>query len=69
MGINKSANLADEITKLNEIIGIPNGLGEMGITEDMIPELVKHSITDPSNITTPRLPTEKEWENLFLEAM
>jgi alcohol dehydrogenase class IV len=69
MGINDSINLADEITKLNEMIGIPKGLAEMGITEEMIPELVKHSLTDPSNITTPRLPTEEEWENLFLECM
>ena len=69
MGISESVDLADEIIKLNEMIGIPKGLGEMGITEEMIPELVKHSITDPSNITTPRLPTEEEWENLFLETM
>jgi len=26
-------------------------------------------MTDPSNATTPRLPTQEEWEKLFLEAM
>ena len=41
----------------------------MGVTEDMIPNLVAHSMTDPSNMTTPRLPSEDEWEKLFLEAM
>jgi alcohol dehydrogenase class IV len=41
----------------------------MGVTENMIPELVAHSITDPSNFTSPKVPTEKEWEKLFLEAM
>ena len=69
MGINQSVDLADEIRKLNELIGIPNGLAQMGVTEDMIPKLVKHSITDPSNLTTPRLPNEEEWEKLFLESM
>ena len=69
MGKNDSFNLPDEIEKLNEQIGMPNGLAEMGITEDMIPELVAHSITDPSNITTPRLPSQEEWEKLFVEAM
>ena len=69
MGKNDSINLANEIRKLNENIGIPSGLAEMGITEDMIPELVTHSITDPSNLTTPRLPNEDEWEKLFLESM
>ena len=69
MGKNESINLANEIRKLNENIGMPNGLAEMGVTEDMIPELVTHSITDPSNLTTPRLPNEEEWEKLFLESM
>ena len=69
MGKNQSNDLANEIEKLNEIIGLPSGLAEMGVTEDMIPELVAHSMIDPSNITTPRVPTQEEWEKLFLEAM
>ena len=69
MGKNESIDLANEISRLNEEIGIPSGLAEMGVTEDMIPELVTHSITDPSNLTTPRLPNVEEWEKLFLESM
>ena len=69
MGKNESANLANEIEKLNEKIGMPGSLTEMGVTEDMIPGLVAHAITDPSNLTTPRLPSQEEWEKLFLEAM
>ena len=69
MGKNESLNLANEIEKLNENIGMPCSLSEMGITEDMIPELVSHATTDPSNLTTPRLPSQEEWEKLFLEAM
>ena len=69
MGKNESIDLANEIEKLNERIGLPKGLAEMGVTENMIPELVAHSITDPSNFTSPKVPTEKEWEKLFLEAM
>ena len=69
MGKNESIDLANEIEKLNERIGLPKGLAEMGVTENMIPDLVAHSITDPSNFTSPKVPTEKEWEKLFLEAM
>ena len=69
MGKSESADLADEIEKFNEKISLPNGLKEMGVTEEMIPELVEHSITDPSNVTTPKLPSPKEWEQLFLDAM
>ena len=69
MGKDESTDLADEIEKLNEKIGLPSGLAAMGVTEDMIPGLVAHSMTDPSNMTTPRLPSQDEWEKLFLEAM
>ena len=69
MGKNESIDLANEIEKLNERIGLPKGLAEMGVTENMIPDLVAHSITDPSNFTSPKVPTEKEGEKLFLEAM
>ena len=43
--------------------------GGMGVTEEMIPGLVAHSMTDPSNATTPRLPSQDEWEKLFLDSM
>ena len=69
MGKPESADLPVEIEKLNEEIGLPSGLKDMGVTEAMIPGLVEHSMTDPSNATTPRLPSKEEWEKLFLEAM
>tara|TARA_Y100001970_G_scaffold158998_1_gene194449 strand:- start:70195 stop:71331 length:1137 start_codon:yes stop_codon:yes gene_type:complete len=69
MGKSESTDLPEAIERLNETIGLPSNLKEMGITEGMIPKLVEHSITDPSNATTPRLPTKKEWEKLFLEAI
>lgn len=69
MGKNSSVDLADVIEALNQEIGLPNGLAAMGVTEEMIPGLVAHSMTDPSNATTPRLPKQEEWERLFLEAM
>ena len=68
-GKDESTNLANEIEELNEKIGMPNSLSEMGVTEDMIPELIEHAMTDPSNITTPRVPNLEEWEKLFLEAL
>ena len=69
MGQDESIDLADEIEKLNQTIGIPNNLKEMGVTEDLIPSLVAHAKEDPSNLTTPRLPSQEEWEELFLEAL
>lgn len=69
MGQDESIDLANEIEKFNQTIGIPNNLKEMGVTEDLIPSLVAHAKEDPSNLTTPRLPSQEEWEELFLEAL
>ena len=69
MGKPESTDLPVEIEKLNQEIGLPSGLKDMGVTEAMIPGLVEHSMTDPSNTTTPRLPSKEEWEKLFLDAM
>jgi len=69
MGISESTDLAEFIEELNKKIGLPSNLSKMGVTEDMIPWLVNHSATDPSNQTTPRLPSQNQWEKLFLEAL
>ena len=69
MGQDESIDLANEIEKFNQTIGIPNNLKEMGVTEDLIPSLVTHAKEDPSNLTTPKLPSQEEWEKLFLEAL
>ena len=69
MGIAESTDLPDFIEGLNQTIGLPKNLSEMGVTEGMIPGLAEHSMTDPSNATTPRLPSQDQWEKLFAEAM
>ena len=69
MGKKDSSDLSEIIELLNIEIGLPVGLKEMGVTENMIPSLVEHSETDPSNATTPRLPDREEWEKLFLDSM
>ena len=69
MGREDSQDIAEIIENLNVEIGLPRGLKEMGVTEKMIPDLIDHSVADPSNATTPRLPNRKEWEQLFLDAM
>ena len=69
MGEREDADLADLIEKLNVEIGLPSSLKEMGVRDEMIPELVEHAKHDPSNATTPRLPNDSEWNQLFVDAM
>ena len=69
MGIHKSKDLSEEIEKLNQTIGLPKNLEEMGITSDMIPELSQHSLDDLCTLTNPRILDLKDYERLFIEAI
>ncbi len=69
MGLSASSDIADEITKLNERIGIPSSLSEMGVTKDLMPELIEHSLSDITHYGNPRQATAEDYEKLFIEAL
>lgn len=69
MGIDENADLAEYIEQLNQRIGLPANLSDMGVTEDMIPFLSEHATNDPCNFTSPRVPTREDYEQLFVQAM
>ena len=54
---------------LNDSLGIPRRLSDMGVTEDSIPTLVKGAITDPSCGGNPIELTEANLEQLFRTAL
>ena len=69
MGLPEISDLAEVIENLNHEIGLPKNLGEMGITEEMIPELSQHSLVDPCTYTNPKIPNLQQYEKLFSEAI
>ena len=69
MGLSESSDLAEIVENLNSEIGLPRNLGEMGIVEDMIPDLAQHSVVDVCSFTNPVVPTLQDYEKLFVEAI
>jgi len=69
MGLSESPDLAEIVENLNSEIGLPRNLGEMGIVEDMIPDLAQHSVVDVCSFTNPVIPTLQDYEKLFVEAI
>lgn len=65
MGLKENQDIAEFIEGLNERIGLPASLGEMGVTEAMLPDLVQHSVTDVMTYTNPRPVSPEEYETLF----
>ena len=69
MGLADGADLADAIQDLNRRLDLPAGLAALGITEEMVPGLVRHSVADNCTQTSPRPADEAAFEGLFADAM
>lgn len=61
--------LIDEIKKLNNDLGIPSCLSEMGVTEDKIPEMAEDAMKSPNVAVNPRLTTIKDIIDLYHKAL
>ena len=65
MGLSPKADLAEAVSAMNAEIGLPSGLGDMGVEEENIPELVAYSMKDLSAATNPRSATEDDFEAII----
>lgn len=61
--------LAEHIRKLADDVGVPRGLGELGVSEDDLPRLAHTTLDDACLSTNPRSASESEIEALFRAAL
>jgi len=57
--------LLDDITALKESVGISARLGERGMTVKDLGRLAQNAIHDPCMVTNPRIPEQRELEELY----
>jgi hypothetical protein len=57
------------ISAKNKSIGLPQGLGALGVDSSMFEEVVRKALIDHSNNTSPRKPTAQEFTELLKESM
>lgn len=69
MGLPASADLAETIEALNQRLGLPASLREMGVTDDVIPRMVEGAVADHSTASNPRPVDAAGYEALFAAAM
>ena len=65
LGIAQNDDSADFIRSLNNRIGLPANLSEMGVNSDSIPSLADHAVKDICTYTNPRACSLEEYEKLF----
>lgn len=61
--------LADRIDRLAIDVGVPRGLGQIGVSVDDLPILARNALRDACMRTNPRQTDEAQMHALFLAAM
>jgi 4-hydroxybutyrate dehydrogenase len=69
MGLPQGTDLAVFIEGLNQRLGLPAKLGEMGVTRAVIPEMTEKALRDHSTATNPRSATWEDYEALLTESI
>ena len=69
IGLAPGADLADAVAAMNAEIGLPAGLGVMGVEEDDIPELIAYAQKDLSARTNPRQASADDFEMMIRQSL
>jgi 4-hydroxybutyrate dehydrogenase len=69
IGLAPGADLADAVAAMNADIGLPAGLGAMGVKEDDIPELIAYAQKDLSARTNPRQASADDFEMMIRQSL
>jgi alcohol dehydrogenase class IV len=62
-------SIVAEIDRLKRSVGIQKSLGELGIKRTDIPTLAQKALKDPCMVTNPRVPTQRDIEVIYEEAL
>jgi 1,3-propanediol dehydrogenase len=61
--------LAEAVRKLADEVGVPKGLAELGVTDDLVPQLARLTLKDACLATNPRRADARDIEALFRAAL
>jgi alcohol dehydrogenase class IV len=69
MALSGSADVADAIAQMNSRLGLPVGLGAMGVAESMFDHVVYGALRDHCHKTNPREASAEDYRRLLGESL
>jgi len=69
MGLANEADIGAAIKDMSKRLGLPTGLAELGVTEDMYPKIIKGALADHSHKTNPRVASEDDYARMLTQSM
>lgn len=69
MGLAADAHIGDAIKDMNARLGLPSGLGALGVTERQFDAVIKGAMADHCHKTNPRLATADDYREMLTYAM
>ena len=69
LGLAPGADLADEVARLTQALGLPQTLRQMGVRDDMLAKAAEQAVLDHSTATNPRPVDRVGYEELLRQSM
>ena len=69
MGLSSGSDIPDAIRDMNGRLGLPTGLGGMGVQHTSFEQIIKGAMADHCHKTNPRVASAQEYEELLAQSM
>jgi 4-hydroxybutyrate dehydrogenase len=69
MGLRSGNDIPEAIKDMNARLGLPGGLGEMGVQRDQFAQIIKGALADHCHKTNPRIATAEDYEEMLAASL
>jgi alcohol dehydrogenase class IV len=65
MGLQSGSDIPEAIQDMNARLGLPTGLGAMGVTADLFDQVITGALADHCHKTNPRIASAEEYREML----
>jgi alcohol dehydrogenase class IV len=69
MGLSSAEDVIPAIVDLNQRLGLPTGLKEMGVNQELFPHIIQWAIKDHCHLMNPKIATAEDYQMMLQESM